>query len=69
MPADIETLEKVKVKYETMPGWRSDISKARKWADLPAAAQKYVVRLEQLIGVPIKWVGVGPGRDAIVVKE
>jgi hypothetical protein len=54
--------------YETLPGWKADISKVRTWQDLPAAARAYVERCEQLLGVPIKWIGVGPGRDAIVVK-
>jgi adenylosuccinate synthase len=39
MPATIEELESVEVVYETLPGWQSDISGARKWSDLPAAAQ------------------------------
>jgi adenylosuccinate synthase len=39
MPATIEELEAVEVVYETLPGWQSDISGARKWSDLPAAAQ------------------------------
>jgi adenylosuccinate synthase len=59
---------KVEPVYETLPGWKADISKARTWQDLPAAARSYVERCEQLLGVPIKWIGVGPGRDAIVVK-
>lgn len=68
MPADIETLEKVNVQYETLPGWKCDISGARSWGELPPAAQAYVQRCEDLLRVPIKWIGVGPGRDAIVVK-
>lgn len=51
-----------------MPGWQSDITKVRQWDDLPLAAQQYVQRLEDLIGIHIKWIGVGPGRDAIVIK-
>ncbi|KAL6751939.1 Adenylosuccinate synthetase [Haematococcus lacustris] len=68
VPADLETLESVQVQYETLPGWQQDISKVREWADLPQAARDYVQRIEQLSGVYIKWIGVGPGRDAIVVK-
>ena len=56
------------VKYETMPGWKSDISKVRDWKDMPQAAKDYVQRIEDLIGVHVKWIGVGPGRDALVVK-
>lgn len=69
VPASIEDLENVEVVYETLPGWQSDISQARAWSDLPAAAQSYVERVEQLVGVPIRWIGVGPGRDAIVTKQ
>jgi adenylosuccinate synthase len=58
----------VEVVYETLPGWQSDISGARTWDQLPPAARAYVERVEQLVGVPIKWIGVGPGRDALVVK-
>jgi len=68
VPADIHDLEQVEVQYETLPGWQSDISNVRQWDDLPEAAKQYVVRVEQLVGVPIKWIGVGPGRDAIVIK-
>lgn len=68
MPADIPSLEAAEVEYETLPGWCRDISNVREWADLPAAARAYVERCEALAGVPIKWIGVGPGRDAVVVK-
>lgn len=46
--------------YEEMPGWRTDISHARTWDDLPARAQDYVRRLEDLMGVPITDISVGP---------
>lgn len=68
MPADVETVEQVEPVYETLPGWKSDISNVRTWNDLPQAARDYVQRCEDLMGVPVKWIGVGPGRDAIVVK-
>ncbi|GAX81055.1 hypothetical protein CEUSTIGMA_g8490.t1 [Chlamydomonas eustigma] len=68
VPADLETLEGVTVEYETLPGWKSDISKARKWEELPKAARDYVQRVEELVGIHCKWIGVGPGRDAIVTK-
>lgn len=68
VPADLETLEGCTVVYETMPGWKSDISKIRKWEDLPQAARDYIQRIEDLSGLYCKWIGVGPGRDAIVNK-
>lgn len=40
----------------------------RTWTELPAAARAYVERCEQLLGTKVEWIGVGPGRDAIVTK-
>ena len=68
LPADLSILEAVEVKYEDIPGWKSDISKCRTWHELPANAKNYIARIEELIGVKCKWIGVGPGRDAIVVQ-
>ena len=45
-----------------------DISKVRKWEDLPQKARDYVMRVDQLTGVKSVWIGVGPGRDAIVIQ-
>ncbi|WP_135548474.1 adenylosuccinate synthase [Paenibacillus cymbidii] len=61
--ADTAELEGARPLLETMQGWRSDIGGVRRYADLPAQAQRYVERLETLIGVPIRIVSVGPGRD------
>jgi len=63
-PACLEVLSKMEVVYESMDGWKEDISNVKKFEDLPANARAYVERLEKLIGVPIRWVGVGPDRDA-----
>ena len=52
----------VEVVYESIPGWKTDITKMRSWDELPQAAKQYVARIEELIGVPCKWIGVGPGR-------
>ena len=68
LPADLSILEAVHVKYDEIPGWKSDISKCRAWDDLPDNARKYIARIEELVGVKCKWIGVGPGRDAIVVQ-
>jgi len=68
IPADLSTLEAVDVVYEDIPGWQTDISKCRSWDELPANAKSYIARIEELVGVKCKWIGVGPGRDAIVVQ-
>jgi adenylosuccinate synthase len=55
--------------YEELPGWQQDISGARSFEDLPANAQAYVLALEEMIGRRISAVGVGPDREAIVVRH
>ncbi|KAF3588864.1 hypothetical protein F2Q69_00027371 [Brassica cretica] len=47
--------------FPVLPGWKSD---------LPKAAQQYVERIEELVGVPIHYIGIGigPGRDALIHK-
>jgi adenylosuccinate synthase len=59
-------LENVETVYETVPGWKEDISKARSFEDLSANAQTYVKRIEEAAGIPVKWVGVGPEREATI---
>ncbi len=55
--------------YEYLPGWWEDISKARNFAELPDAAQRYILRLEELCGARISMIGVGPGREENVVRH
>ena len=54
--------------YETLPGWGCDISKCRSWEELPKAAQDYVLFLEEKVGCPIKYVSVGPEREALIIR-
>jgi len=56
------------VNYEVLPGWQSDISSVRSYNELPQAARLYVERIEELVGVPVHYIGVGPGRDALIYK-
>jgi len=66
MPSTINKLSKVKVIYETVPGWKCDISKARTFNELPHQAQSYLKRVQDLIDIPISYIGVGPGRDEMI---
>jgi adenylosuccinate synthase len=66
MPAVLEDLAQVEVVYETMPGWKAKTSGVRKWEELPENARKYIQRIEQVVGVPVRWVGTGPDRDDMV---
>jgi len=68
MPSTVNELAKVKVNYITMPGWKEDISQVRAYKDLPENARKYIEAVEKLLEVPVKWIGVGAGREAIVEK-
>ena len=56
----------VSIEYLTMPGWKTDISKCRNFEDLPKNAQNYVLKIEEILGVPIWWIGVGQARLAMV---
>jgi adenylosuccinate synthase len=52
--------------YQTMPGWEQDLAAATRWEHLPRRAQAYVRRIEELTGVPVAIVSVGPRRDQTV---
>jgi adenylosuccinate synthase len=55
--------------YEEFPGWSEDITGAREFSDLPINAQNYVLALEKMSNSRISAIGVGPGRDEIVVRH
>lgn len=55
--------------YEELPGWWEDISGCRTFEELPENAQRYIERLEELIGARISAIGVGPGRDEIIQRH
>ncbi|WP_404389043.1 adenylosuccinate synthase [Humibacillus xanthopallidus] len=55
--------------YEELPGWWEDITACRSFEELPANAQAYVLRVEELIGARVSAIGVGPGRDEIIERH
>jgi adenylosuccinate synthase len=55
--------------YEELPGWWEDVSQCRGFDELPANAQAYVRRLEELAGARVSAIGVGPGRDQTIVRH
>jgi adenylosuccinate synthase len=59
-------LHSVEPEYEELPGFEGDITACRGEADLPAEARAYLEFVSDFVGVPIRLVGVGPGRDQIV---
>ncbi|XP_062593309.1 adenylosuccinate synthetase-like [Saccostrea cucullata] len=65
-PALDEDLCRVKVEYLTLPGWKQTTAEARNFSDLPQNAQNYIHKVEELVGVPVKWIGVGQSRDSVI---
>ncbi len=68
VPASTSLYERLEPVYEDLPGWQADTTECRAWADLPDAARAYVERLEELAGVPISHVSVGPERAQMIVR-
>jgi len=66
VPARRGALSAVQPLYESLPGWTEDLTAARSWWDLPETARAYVRRVEQLAGVPVSLVSVGPGREQTI---
>ncbi len=52
--------------YEELPGWGTDITGARDYADLPGEAQAYIEYIAEAVEVPVGWVSVGPERSQLV---
>lgn len=68
-PEDLMTLGNVEVEYVTLPGWNEDITKIKKYDDLPENAKKYLKFIEDFLKVPVEWVGTGPARDSMLHKD
>ncbi len=66
LPYHQSVLHRVTPIYEELPGWQTELSGATELHDLPAAAKDYVAFLAEQAGVPIRLVGVGPGREQFV---
>lgn len=69
MPLDQSDFHHAKPVYEEFPGWSEDISQCRSFDDLPVNAQRYVLALEEMSGARISAIGVGPGREATIVRH
>ena len=55
--------------YETYKGWKTDITKAKTMDELPENAKAYLNKLQELVGIPIKIVSVGPDREQTIILE
>ena len=68
-PASLETLAKITPVYETFPGWQTSTKDIRNFDDLPQAAKNYIARIEEILGVPIYWIGVGADRTNMITHS
>ena len=68
-PASIKELERCQPVYEEMPGWQKPTGEARKFKELPVNAQKYINRLEELVGVPAHTISIGKRREQTIIRK
>jgi len=66
--ADMDMLAEVEPVYETLPGWKEDISACRRFEQLPEPARQYVRRVEEILGVPIWMLSIGADREATIIR-
>lgn len=67
-PASLEELALCKPIYEELPGFNEDVTKIRNFDELPENAKRYIQRIEEVCGVHISMIGVGPGRDQNIIR-
>lgn len=68
-PADLELVEGCVPVYKELPGWQCDISGCRSFDELPENARNYIREIEELTGVPVKSISVGPDREQTIIRE
>ncbi|MDR1573179.1 MAG: adenylosuccinate synthase [Clostridiales Family XIII bacterium] len=68
-PARLDVLGACTPLYETLPGWKSDITGCRDFSALPEAARRYVEAVEEITGVSVKIISVGPDREQTIIRE
>lgn len=68
-PASLEDLAKCEPVYEELDGWNEDLTNIEKFEDLPENAKKYIARIEELVGVNVDLVSVGPNRTQTIIRK
>ncbi len=68
-PDNLLDLERARPVFETLPGWSTSVADARSLDDLPDAARAYLERIQDLVGVPVRYVSVGTTREQIIHAE
>jgi adenylosuccinate synthase len=68
-PASLKVLQQCEPVYESLPGWQSDTTNARRLSELPEAARNYIARLEEVCEVPIALISVSPSREGYIARD
>lgn len=68
-PAQAAAWDHVEVEYKVFSGWESSTENIRTWEELPEKCREYVLFIESFIQVPIRWIGVGPERESLIVRD
>ncbi len=64
-----QQLYKCECEYITLPGWNEDITEIKDFNNLPTNAKNYVLKIEELINVKIKYISVGPNREQLIIRN
>jgi adenylosuccinate synthase len=67
-PTDQTVLARCRPIYQTLPGWKDEIARARTFEDLPGQARDYALCIEEMLGIPVSYISVGPGRDQTIQR-
>jgi len=67
-PSDCTQLEQVTPIYESHRGWNQSLDGCSSWTDLPDATREYVDAIERFVGAPVSSIGIGPGREEVILK-
>ncbi|OIW26867.1 Adenylosuccinate synthetase [Coniochaeta ligniaria NRRL 30616] len=68
-PADLGLLERCEVVYKEFEGWNKPTTHAKSYYDLPKQARTYIEFIEEFVGVKVAWIGTGPSRDDMVMRD
>ncbi len=69
MPSTVEAVGRIQAKYLSLPSWKGDISKAKRFSELPIEAKNYIATIENLTGFHVAMVSVGPDKDQTIIRK
>jgi adenylosuccinate synthase len=69
MPSTVKTLEKIETEYISLPSWKQDISGCKSYSELPVEARNYISTIENLSGLHVSMISVGPDKDQTIIRK